>query len=136
MNSPPATERSGSLWGPEMSNIALNTAERILLKVPTSDGYEYLDPRLIRGATFQQVADEATAYEATAIYRFDEESLTVEDITEMVVPYFSGDFSDAPAWMRGSSIAEQMAYEDRLEAKAADRHQRSLRSPSVYLGAM
>ncbi len=124
------------MMGSNMSNIALNTAERILLKVPTSDGYEYLDPRLIRGATYQQVADEATAYEATAIYRFDEESLTVEDITEMVVPYFSGDFSDVPAWMRGSSIAEQMAYEDRLEAKAADRHQRSLRSPSVYLGAM
>lgn len=129
------------MMGSNMSNIALNTAERILLKVPTSDGYEYLDPRMIRGATYQQVADEATAYEATAyeataIYRFDEESLTVEDITEMVVPFFSGDFSDAPAWMRGSSIAEQMAYEDRLEAKTADRHQRSLRSPSVYLGAM
>ncbi|ELT46868.1 hypothetical protein D584_22816 [Brucella intermedia M86] len=124
------------MMGSNMSNIALNTAERILLKVPTSDGYEYLDPRLIRGATYQQVADEATAYEATAIYRFDEESLTVEDITETVVPFFSGDFSDAPAWMRGSSIAEQMAYEDLLEAKASDRHHRSLRSPSVYLEAM
>lgn len=124
------------MMGSNMSNIALNTAERILLKIPKSDGYEYLDPRLIRGATYQQVADEATAYEATAIYRFDEESLTVEDITETVIPFFSGDFSDAPAWMRGSSIAEQMAYEDRLEAKTADRHQRSLRSPSVYLGAM
>jgi hypothetical protein len=107
---------------------ALNTAERILLKVPTSDGYEWLDPRLVRGATYQDVADEATAYDAICIIRFDEDTLTGEDITDDVAKYSDIDPTDnPPLWLKNASNFEAIRYEAIADAAGHARHERSFR---------
>lgn len=108
---------------------ALNTAERILLKVPTTDGYEWLDPRLIRGATYQEVADEATAYDALEIRRFDEESGTTTDITDDVALHAPevDAVDNPPLWLQNSSLFGIIRYEAIQDAALSARHERSFR---------
>lgn len=111
-----------------MSTIALNTAERILLKVPTPVGYEYLDPRLTSGATYQDVADEATGHEAIAIIRFDETAMHAEDITDTVAIHSNTSaLVDTPLWLQNSSLFGTIRYEANRASAEMQRHERSFR---------
>lgn len=117
-----------------MSDIALNTTDRILLKVPTSAGWEWFDPMLVSGATFFEVEKEATYRNATDIVRFDCSTLTGENINEATAPYFSGDFDNPPQWVKGTPHFEQMFFEEAEERRTEAAHKRSLTAPSWYRG--
>ncbi len=121
--------------GSEMSKIALNTNERILLRVPNSTGYEWLDPQLMRGATYQDVADEATAYGATEIRRFDENAGHVEDITDTVFLKSNVDVTgdDLPLWVRHADSFEAIRSEEVRASRQIVAHERSFQSPSIYV---
>lgn len=114
-----------------MKTIALHTAERILLKVPTSKGYEWFDPQLVRGATYQDIADQATAYDALEIRRFDEEAGRVEDITDTVALHSQTDALDnPPLWLRNSSMFGNIRAEAIHDARLEAAHVRSFRAVS------
>jgi hypothetical protein len=108
---------------------ALNTAERILLKVPTRDGDELIDPRLTRGATYQDVADEASAYGALTILRFDDATLTAEDITDDVAMHAPevDAVENPPLWLQNSSLFGTIRAEAIAEARSIAAHERSFR---------
>nr|WP_278521288.1 hypothetical protein [Brucella anthropi] len=117
-----------------MCEAALNTDDRILLKVPTSSGWEWFDPMLVRGATFFDVANEATYRNALDIVRFDGSTLTGEIINERAAPYFSGDFDNPPLWVKDTPFFKQMAFEEEEDRRNQVRHERSFKSPSIYRG--
>lgn len=118
----------------EMPDIALNTDERILLKVPTASGWEWFDPMLFSGATFFDVANEATYRNALDIIRFDCKSLTGENVNEDAAPFFSGDFSNPPMWVKETSKFQDMKYDEAEERRTEAAHNRSLTAPSWYRG--
>lgn len=115
-------------------DIALNTDDRILLKVPTSSGWEWFDPMLVSGATFFDVANEATYRNATDIILFDCATLTGTNINEDAAPYFSGDFDTPPLWVKDTPFFKQMAFEEEEDRRNQVRHERSFKSPSIYRG--
>lgn len=117
-----------------MSEIALNTDDRILLKVPTASGWEWFDPMLVSGATFFDVANEATYRNATDIILFDCATLTGTNINEDAAPYFSGDFDSPPQWVKDTPFFKQMAFEEEEDRRNQVRHERSFKSPSIYRG--
>lgn len=117
-----------------MSDIALNTDDRILLKVPTSSGWEWFDPMLVSGATFFDVANEATYRNALDIVRFDGSTLTGEIINEQAAPYFSGDFDAPPLWVKDTPFFKQMAFEEEEDRRAEQAHKGSFTRPSWYRG--
>jgi hypothetical protein len=110
----------------EMNKIALNAAERIMLKVPTFSGYEYADPRLIHGATYTDVIKAAGDYDAIEIYRFDEQSMCVTDITDEVSLHFTGDVLDnPPLWLRHSVSFGNIVAAERRSSREFATHERS-----------
>lgn len=117
-----------------MSDIALNTTDRILLKVPTSAGWEWFDPMLVSGATFFDVANEATYRNALEIIRFDGSTLTGENVNEATAPYFSGDFDNPPMWVKETEKFKDMKYDEAEERRTEASHKRSLTAPSWYRG--
>ncbi|MFK4826020.1 hypothetical protein ACI0FM_14710 [Paenochrobactrum sp. BZR 588] len=111
-----------------MSSIALNSTEHILLKVPTCDGFELLDPRLKRGASYQDVADEATGYDAIEILRLDMATMHAEDITDTVALHSNTDaLEDVPLWLQNSSLFGTIFYEAKRNRDEMQRHERSFR---------
>ena len=110
----------------EMNKIALNAAERIMLKVPTFSGYEYADPRLINGATYADVIKAADDYDAIVIYRFDEQSMRVTDITDEVSLHFTGDVLDnPPLWLRHCVSFGNIVAAERRSNREFTTHERS-----------
>jgi|GEM_PF-1273108 len=110
----------------EMNKIALNAAERIMLKVPTFSGHEYADPRLINGATYADVIKAAGDYDAIEIYRFDEQTMRVTDITDEVSLHFTGDALDnPPLWLRHSVSFGNIVAAERRSNRALATHERS-----------
>lgn len=99
---------------------------RILLEVLERDRFEIYDPCIPAAAETEKILKEANGYDTVRILKFDPITLQVWDMTPELSAEYTGPYDEtAPLWIKDQPNFDDLAAEERREAREWARHLRA-----------
>ena len=99
---------------------------RILLEVLERDRFEIYDPCVPAGAETEKILAEADRHDTVRILKFDPATLQISDMTLELAAEYVGPFDDtSPLWIKQLPDFDDLAAEERREAREWARHLRA-----------
>ncbi|KQS84316.1 hypothetical protein ASG58_21335 [Rhizobium sp. Leaf383] len=102
---------------------------RILFEVLERDRFEIYDPCVPAAAEPAKILKEADGFDTVRILLFDPATVQISDITAELASEYQGSYDDkAPLWIKLLPDFDDLASEERREAREWAAHVRSLRN--------